>query len=1677
MADPMPNVDELFPAKPQSVDELFPADVERERYRRATLGTSPIQDLIFGGTDVNPIARVLDHFGQGAKQGWGAEPSGLSQESADALKKAGIFNDYDKGQKSIIKAMNESLFRGAAVALYDPLFRGLPAAFRGAQEAIAQTGEELGQPQLGREAAGALEAFPMGFRQPTGMPGAPVAQMGRGQQLARAERNVAVESEIAAMEAELARARDMGVIGAGEAGWKGTAEVPAPTIKEQAAAVKPEVMESGMHQPVEVTPGEVKPAPEVVAAGAAVEPPPAGTIRFYHGASEYANPSEYEAWLTPNEEYARNYRGGPNKVHYVDLTPQEAAALGGIDEINGNRPRNFQADQAISARLQPFSEQPRAAPAEAVQRVVDETHPIAQDVSKRLVEAGRPAEEATAAGQLIAAHYEARAARFEGALGTADELYAAEGAEIKGRKRTKELAQSDGGKELNQAEAPSTPEFKNWFGDSKVVNDAGQPQVVYHGTTAAFDQFDSNKGGAATGAKSAEKGFFFSSSPEVASSYAVGSNVYKDNSFLRFVNKVTGGAYERANEAMLKRIGGRSAIRNGENVMPVYLSIKNPMEIMFDGKEYRERSFASLIDEAKAKGHDGVVFRDAIDPGFEGGEMPSDIYVAFDPKQIKSATGNRGTFDPNSPKIYEQTTRGKIRIREDAKPIITLFKDANESTFVHETGHQWLEELMRDAQHPKAPEGLLTDSKAVLDWFGVKEASEIKTRHHEQFARGFERYMMEGKAPSQGLAKVFAAFRDWLTRIYQTVDRLKSPINDEIRGVFDRLLAVKPEQVKIEPEAPKNFADIHEADALHTAPEAAHPVAETIRQERDRLASEIIPEEHDARLEGVASKAERREAGGPQPLRDGNEAAPAPEAGGNQAAGAVGEGGGAAAPESAGPSAQPRTEVPVSAQEPFKTESPLVDKAGNIRIDNLSTPEDVSQVIRDAAIANNEFIDARRGVITDGQVLELADALGMDEGTLSRRKLGEAFNAEQVMAARKLLIQSATQVRDAMAKAANGTEADVMAYAEVKQRHRMIQEQVAGLTAEAGRALRAFRKLEGQQEAKQLDAFLKDATGKTLFQLQREAQLGMQLETPAQVSKFVNDTTKPSLKDMVIEAWMASLLSGAKTHVANIMGNTISGLWRPLETATAAGIGKVRTAITGSQERVLPGEAAAELFGMIHGSKEGIIAAYKAFKSEEGQVSGARQVEQYNPRALPSATVNVFGKEMEIGGKQARIPLRMLTAEDEFFKSVAFRGDINRQAYALAAKEGLSVERFNARVAELSANPTDAMIDHAKTVAEYQTFQTPLGKVGRSVQQFSNSHLLAKMVVPFVRTPINLLKYAGERTPLGLFSSEVRDNLAGKNGAVARDTQIARITLGTMVGIAAIEMASQGLITGGGPADPKQKAIMRANGWQDYSIKIGEMYYRYNRLDPFSIILGTVADAWEINQALGAKELEKQHLPALIFGAISKNIMERASLKGPSDLIQAVTDPERYGKGYIKGLAGTVVPSIAAQTAQTIDPITREARSVVDGIKARIPGLSQTLMPKRDVWGEPVVREGGLGPDIASPIAESRLKNDPVNKALIAANYFPGKVDRKIRGVELTDQQYDDFARIAGRTAKVRLNAIVSMPGFDQMPESTRKELMTNAITNSRELARSLIMMQNPEIIKKANDAKRANLH
>lgn len=139
-----------------------------------------------------------------------------------------------------------------------------------------------------------------------------------------------------------------------------------------------------------------------------------------------------------------------------------------------------------------------------------------------------------------------------------------------------------------------------------------------------------------------------------------------------------------------------------------------------------------------------------------------------------------------------QTARGAITL-SDGRALIELFKGQDMSTLLHESGHLWLEEMRADAARPDAPQQLRDDLATITKWMGVDDASKIEVEHHEQFARAAEAYFMEGKAPSSALAAAFAKFKAWLTTIYRSIASLNTPINDDIRGVFDRLIATDSE--------------------------------------------------------------------------------------------------------------------------------------------------------------------------------------------------------------------------------------------------------------------------------------------------------------------------------------------------------------------------------------------------------------------------------------------------------------------------------------------------------------------------------------------------------------------------------------------------------------------------------------------------------------------------------------------------------------------------------------------------------------------------------------------------------------------------------------------------------------------------------------------------------------------
>lgn len=144
----------------------------------------------------------------------------------------------------------------------------------------------------------------------------------------------------------------------------------------------------------------------------------------------------------------------------------------------------------------------------------------------------------------------------------------------------------------------------------------------------------------------------------------------------------------------------------------------------------------------------------------------------------------------NKKEVYsqdEETPRGQTQFIGQ-KPIITLFEGKNRSTVLHELGHVFLQIEKDIAILPDISEQIKEDWKTIEKWLGIKDGK-ITVEAHEKFARGFEAYLFEGKAPSIALRDAFSRFKAWLVRVYKDISQLNVKLNEDVRSMFDRMLA------------------------------------------------------------------------------------------------------------------------------------------------------------------------------------------------------------------------------------------------------------------------------------------------------------------------------------------------------------------------------------------------------------------------------------------------------------------------------------------------------------------------------------------------------------------------------------------------------------------------------------------------------------------------------------------------------------------------------------------------------------------------------------------------------------------------------------------------------------------------------------------------------------------------
>lgn len=248
-------------------------------------------------------------------------------------------------------------------------------------------------------------------------------------------------------------------------------------------------------------------------------------------------------------------------------------------------------------------------------------------------------------------------------------------------------------------------------------------------------------------------------------------------------------------------------------------------------KKYREiywgkykEDFSALLNDSGINGRD---FYLALSKALGGAKKASEHLNEYGVKGITYVGEQDGrcyvVFDDKAIKViekYNQSINGMTEIMKDGERIISIFKTADRSTFLHEMGHVFFDDIQKLASMENAPEQL------VLDWNKLKEWSEWddaqgadNTKAHEKFARGWEAYLREGNAPTKGLQRVFRMFSKWLTRIYRAVTRLGGLPPKEIQDIMARMIATQEdidaytkEQALEQFESSKLFKQLDEAE-------------------------------------------------------------------------------------------------------------------------------------------------------------------------------------------------------------------------------------------------------------------------------------------------------------------------------------------------------------------------------------------------------------------------------------------------------------------------------------------------------------------------------------------------------------------------------------------------------------------------------------------------------------------------------------------------------------------------------------------------------------------------------------------------------------------------------------------------------------------------------------------------
>ena len=691
-----------------------------------------------------------------------------------------------------------------------------------------------------------------------------------------------------------------------------------------------------------------------------------------------------------------------------------------------------------------------------------------------------------------------------------------------------------------------------------------------------------------------------------------------------------------------------------------------------------------------------------------------------------------------------------------------------------------------------------------------------------------------------------------------------------------------------------------------------------------------------------------------------------------------------------------------------------------------------------------------RGVVSHTAAAEAASELKVIADEVFEP--GTALNKEGMYAVAAAIRKQANEVgRLAKVATADGaTDLDQLRLAQADQRLKNLQLSGRGAVAEAGRALGGINELKVAIETSDPTIIARTADGLRKGNRElREWWDTLPTDPHARYRALQERSKRPFGWDTIRNYYYANILSGVKTHLRNLVGNTANTIWNIGTIPVAAGMDALRVAARGGDREVFFREIGPQVYGAAQGLNQGVRDALFTFRygMQPEVLKGAVD-------AVDAGKFDFVHTEFAGGGANPfNWPSRGLAAGDAVFRNIARYAERGGAAYAMARREGLKGDALKKRIADLQAGDTPdsrALIERSEEFATRAVFQES-GEITDALRQLTRVPVLAQVMtfsMPFIRTPGNILRQGLESSPAGFAMKAARQG--GRAGAQAQG----RAAAGTAAVLGLAWMAHQGILSGAGPKDRAARDRLYETGWRPNSVKIGDTWVSYQLMQPLSVPASIIANTFEAVRDAKDDE-ERATIVATAAARAGNSFLDQSFLVGMFDLASAVQDPERFAPRLFARTATGMVPFSGALRGvqQSTDPTIRQPEGFGENVLAAFPGLSTGIEPRIGRRGQTLTRPQGAWSGVDPFNVSPAVPPDAVARELEATGVRLGAPSGRLTlpdGRSLTRGGETAVKQEQGQALWRVLETVVQSPVYRALNVDQRRAVLERVIAGVR---------------------------